>query len=73
MLVIPAGIAILWKLGSIFGWWTILIFIVVSLFTGTLNAVAARSMGREFLYSMQPILGTAFSLFTIAAWAVPLI
>ncbi|ASN70666.1 hypothetical protein 8F9_19 [uncultured Caudovirales phage] len=72
-LIIPAGVAILWKLGSIFGWWTILIFIVVSLFVGTLNAVTARSMGRELLYSMQPILGTVFLLGAIAAWVAPLI
>lgn len=71
-LIIPAGIAILWKLGSVFGWWTILIFIVVSLLIGTLNALTAKRAGRDFLYSMQPIMGTVFSLGTVAAWVAPL-
>lgn len=69
-LVIPAGIAILWKLALLYGWWAIAIFIAVSLLVGTINALIMRSMGREFLFSMQPIQGTVFAVATTAAWAV---
>ncbi|MNJ48717.1 hypothetical protein D3C77_439180 [compost metagenome] len=69
-LVIPAGVAILWKLATLYGWWTIAVFIAVSLLVGTINAMTARSMGRDFLFSMQPILGTIFAASTVAAWVV---
>ena len=70
-LLIPAAVASLWKLGSIYGWWTILIFIVVSLVFGAINAVIAVRVGRTILYSMQPILGTVFVISAAAAWIVP--
>lgn len=69
-LVVPAGIAVLWKLSQLFGWWTILVFVAVSLLVGTLNALTVRGMGREFLFQMQPILGTVFVGATAAAWFV---
>lgn len=69
-LVIPAGIAIIWKLALLFEWWTIVVFIAVSLLVGTINAMTVRSMGREFLFSLQPIQGTLFAAATVAAWVV---
>lgn len=69
-LAIPGGVAVIWKLALLFGWWTIVVFVAVSLLVGTINAMIVRSMGREFLFSMQPVQGTVFVAATVAAWTI---
>ncbi|GLO24225.1 hypothetical protein [Pseudomonas putida] len=69
-LALPAGVAILWKLALLYGWWTIAMFVAVSLLVGTINALTVRGMGRDFLFSLQPVQGTIFAVATVAAWVV---
>ncbi|MEZ2724115.1 hypothetical protein ACBQ21_08965 [Pseudomonas putida] len=68
MLIIPIAIAIIWRLGTIFGWWTIAIFIVVSLLVGSINAFMIRKSGLTSLFSLQPLLGTVALIAAAGSW-----
>ena len=70
LLVVPAAISFLWRISNDFGWWTVLIFIIVSLFIGFMNANQARNNGISSLYFLQPYLGTVFTLCAILCWFV---
>lgn len=58
VLTIPLGVAVLWRLALDFGWWTIAIFIVVSLVVGFMTAALARGNGVASVYLLQPVVGT---------------
>lgn len=69
LLVIPCAIALIWAMALEFGWWTIAIFIVLSLIVGTLNGMVMRSQeGVHGLVSMQPALGTIFIVCSVISW-----
>jgi hypothetical protein len=70
LLTIPLGVAALWRLALAFGWWTILIFIVVSLVVGAVNGAFARSKGTATLYTLQPVIGTIALACIGASWAL---
>lgn len=69
ILIIPCVISILWSMSLVFSWWTIAIFLVMSLVVGFINGTFLRSgFGMESLVSMQPILGTTFVVCGISSW-----
>lgn len=65
---LPLGAAFIWRLALEFHWWTILVFVVVSMFTGAFNALYARAAGRSFLYSVQPFQAALIVMATIGCW-----
>lgn len=71
LLSIPAAVALLWRLGIDFGWWTIGIFILVSLVVGIVNHGFARRFGPSFLYAMQPLQAVIWLTATGIAWLLP--
>jgi hypothetical protein len=75
ILAIPTFIAAVWRIAQSLGWWTILIFIVVSLLVGTINGFvmmgAMRSpseAGFRRMQGLQTVAGVTSVGATIAAW-----
>lgn len=68
LLTIPLAIAALWRIALDFGWWTIVVFVVVSLTVGTVNAIAARTFGIGALYAMQSWVGLLAAACIAGAW-----
>lgn len=70
LLVIPAAIAILWRLSHLFGWWTALIFIGASVLVAVINYRIRLKHGTAALFSLQPILGAVFIAGAIGSWLI---
>lgn len=70
LLLIPAAISLLWRIALDFQWWTILIFVVVSLAVGTVAAIFSRRYGRGFMFSFQTLYGLFFGVSAITCWFV---
>jgi hypothetical protein len=70
LLAVPAGVAILWKLSTLFGWWTILIFVLMSLVIGVLNYRFRAKFGTSALFSLQPVLGSVYVIGATASWLI---
>lgn len=68
LLTIPLFVAAVWRLALVFGWWTILVFVVVSLVVGTVNGVFGRRQGVATVYSMQPWVGLLSLICIAASW-----
>ncbi len=69
VLLIPVIIALLWKSAMLVGWWTIAVFIGLSLIAGFVIAPIRRNRP-EALIQMQPLLGILSTGFAVAAWLV---
>lgn len=69
VLLLPAIISLFWRSATVFGWWTIAIFIVVSLVIGFAVAPIRRSNPLALL-NMQPLLGLASVGLAIACWLI---
>lgn len=69
LLQIPLGIALLWLLALVVGWWTIAIFVAVSLVSGVL--VIRATLGWWVI--AQPMIGLGMVVLTAAAWALHLL
>ncbi|MDW9227055.1 putative membrane protein [Burkholderia cepacia] len=68
LVTIPLAVGFLWRLALVFHWWTIAIFLIASGMVGVLNGIFARNVGRDFLYSAQPLQATIIVIATAACW-----
>ena len=68
VLLLPAAIALLWRLGQAFGWWSAAIFVMIALGVGTWNGVTARRVGAHVLFASQSWLGPVFVCASVACW-----
>lgn len=66
-LLLPATLSLFWRSATVFGWWTIAIFIVVSLVIGFAVAPIRRTNPLALL-NMQPLLGLAAVGLAVTCW-----
>lgn len=64
--LLPGMALSLYGLSTIFGWWTIGIFLILSIAVGVFHGYATRSAGRVYLLNMQPIYAIGFLLSSVA-------
>ena len=70
LLTLPIVGAALWKLSLGFGWWTIAVFVAVSLVVGTVHAVVMRKFGRHAAFAAQTFCGVAGTALIGASWLI---
>ncbi len=67
VLLLPAIIALFWRSATVFGWWTIPIFVITSLIAG-FSLASVRRNDPIALVNMQPLFGLAAVGLSIACW-----
>lgn len=68
LLTIPLFVALCWRVALDLHWWTIPVAVTAAVLAGMINGVYVRSAGTAGLYRMQPLVGGAFLILTIASW-----
>ena len=68
VLVVPVFVAAIWRIALALHWWTALLFGVISLVVGAINAVTARRLGGAGLFGLQSATGLIGAALTAAGW-----
>jgi len=72
-LALPAAVALLWKIAQTAHWWTIIVFVVASLFVGFVNGkilLSSRRNGAGYILAMQPMQTLAFLASAVVCWLI---
>lgn len=68
VLTIPMAISLLWRIALNLGWWSIALFVGLSLIVGICTAMASRAFGTVPIYSLQTTEGTMAAICSIGCW-----